>query len=155
MPQDVTLWDFAQGVQDTWAANAELVALLPASRVYLERVPANVTYPNCSFGFKDVSAYFGGTTYFSGSAYIKVTQIEFRVYGTRSTDFRAVARAIANAFGWSADLVEAQWSIPNATVLSAMPEVEGIEVIEERVSGEDLFKYTSSFTVTVQAERGW
>ena len=151
---DVTLINIVQGVQTTWAASTTLSALIPVERLFLDRTPAKTPYPNATISFKDVSAYFGGTEYFSGSAYVKNTQVSFDVFGTRETDWGEVSQAINDVFGWTSTSVGASWSIPNAVILAAMPETEAFGLLEDRVDGEDIVKYTASFTLTMQAERG-
>lgn len=151
---DVTLLNIVEGIQRTWADYAPLDNIVPAERLYAVRVPAGIEYPNASITLKDVSAYFGGTEYFSGSTYVKKTQCELAVFGNRNTDWKRVAQAMSDAFGWSSTNVPGTWNIENAVVLAAMPETEGLEVFEERQDGEDILKYTSSFTILMQAERG-
>lgn len=151
---DVTLPDIMAGVKTTWAAASSLTAIVPAARVYFDRAAETTVYPYVVYTFDDVSAYFGGTEYFSGSQYIKVTRVNFEVYGTRSTNWQTLAAAMGDALGWSKDNPAASWSIPNASIKSAMPEVEGTELTVERQDGEDIMKYSSSFTVTMEANRG-
>ena len=151
---DVTLINIADGVRTTWGANATLIALVPVERLYLDRTPPKTTYPNATVSFKDVSAYFGGTEYFSGSAYTKQTQVQFAVYGFRDTNWSAISQAMNDAFGWSTTAIGATWSIENATILAAMPETESLGLEDERIDGEDIVKYTASITVVMQAERG-
>jgi len=111
--------------------------------------------PYCVFEFKDVSAYFGGTEYFSGSIYVKATQITFRTY-FQPVDFNATGYAtiLNDKFGWGASTPAASWTIPNATVLGAMPEIEGTSLEEQTVDGKDVSVYESTFTVKMQADRG-
>lgn len=151
---DVTLWDIAAGVKTSWGNNPTLTALIPATRVHQGRAPQGATYPLCVFSFKDVSAYFGGTQYYSGSDYVKVTQFNFEVYGAQGTDGSAIAQAIADTFGWAEDREAGMIEIRNAVILSSMPEVEGGELTTERIDGIDYWKYSTSFTVRMQAERG-
>jgi hypothetical protein len=151
---DVTLWDVAAGVRTTWAAASSLTAIVPAARLYFGRAAEETPLPYAAFTFQDVSAYFGGTEYFSGQAYVKVTRVNFDVYGTHATDWQTLAQVMADTFGWSASDPNASWSIPNATILSAMPEVEGVEVTDVRVDGQDVVKYSTNITLTMQADRG-
>lgn len=154
---DVTLWDIAEGVKTTWAAATSLTAIIPANRLYLGRAAeSTVPLPYAVFDFDDVSAYFGGTEYFSGAKYVKVTRVNFKMYGTRATDWTTLGQAVSDTFGWSSTDPNASWNIPNATVLDAMPEVEGITVlpVEERIDGEDVIEYASSITVKMEADRG-
>ena len=151
---DVTIWNIAAGVRTTWAAATSLTAIIPADRLYLMRAAEETPVPYAVFTFEDVSAYFGGTEYFSGSAYVKVTRVLFDLYGTQQTDWGTLSQAVNDTFGWSSTDVNASWSIPNATVLSAMPEVEGVEVTDVRADGLDVIKYSTSITVTMQADRG-
>ena len=151
---DVTLWDISKGVRDTWAASSALVALIPANRLYYQRAPEATQYPLATYEFEDISAFFGGTEYYSGRDYIKMTRVKFAVYATQDYDFSALAQVMNNTFGWSNETPDATWQIPNAEVLSAMPEVEGIEVTGERYQNLDIIKYTSSFTLTLQGDRG-
>jgi len=151
---DVTLLNIRKGVKTSWAAATSLNALVPASRLYLDRVPAGTAYPCATYSFKDVSAFYGGTTYQSGSAYFKVTQVLISIYAKRSVDWDAVCQAVSDAFGWSESNAAASWSIPNATILAGMPEVEAFEVEPERVDSEDIERYDTSFTVRMQALRG-
>lgn len=153
---DVTLLDIAKGVRDSWtAAGSSLTSIIPTSKLYLNRQPSGATLPYCVFEFKDVSAYFGGTEYFSGSIYVKVTQVTFRTY-FHPVDFdaRAYATIMADQFGWSSTSPTAVWTIPNATILSVMPEVEGTSLEEQTVDGKDVSVYESTFTVKMQADRG-
>ena len=151
---DVTLPGIAEGVVDTWKAVPALLAIVPAARVYFGRAGENAAFPYVVFEFADVTAYFGGTEYFSGAKYIKTTRIEFSVYGTRATDWQAMGEAMSDALGWSRDSSGASWVIPNAVMLAAMPEVEGLELTDERVNGEDVLRYKSSFSLSMQADRG-
>lgn len=152
---DVTLVDISEGVRTTWALTGTSVTnVIPASKVYFQRVPSGTALPYCVYEFKDVSAYFGGTEYFSGAKYVKATQITFKVYAVRTTDLGAFATALNDALGWSAADPNAVWSIPNATVLSAMPEVEALELEDERIGGEDAIRYETTFTVKMEADRG-
>lgn len=151
---DVTLLDVSAGTKATWAAAASLTAIVPASRVYFGRAAGGTILPYVVYTFDDVSAYFGGTEYFSGTKYVKVTRVNFDVYGTQATDWSTLAQAMSDVFGWTKDDSDASWSIPNAVVLAAMPEVEGQEITDERVDGQDVIKYSSSFTVKMQADRG-
>lgn len=153
---DVTLLDIAKGVRDSWtAAGSTLTSIIPTSKLYLNRQPSGATLPYCVFEFKDVSAYFGGTEYFSGSIYVKATQVTFRTY-FQPVDFdaRAYATILNDKFGWGSSTPAASWTIPNATVLAAMPEVEGTSLEEQTVDGKDVSVYESTFTVKMQADRG-
>ncbi len=152
---DVTLPNIAAGVRTSWAADATLTAIVPASRVYFQRAAGGTTLPYVVYTFEGVSAYFGGTEYFSGGKYVKVTRILFDVYATPdATDLDAIGQAMSNAFGSSTASSAAGWTIPNAVILYAQPEVEALELTDERVSGQDVVKYSSSFTVKMQADRG-
>lgn len=150
---DVTLWDIGAGAKATWAAAASLTAIVPADRVYLLRAAEGTPLPYCVIEFQDVSAYFGGTEYFSGGQYVKVTRVDFGVYGTPQTDWGTLSLAMSDVFGWTSANPRGSWVIANATVLSAMPEVEGIEATDVRVDGQDVVKYASSFSVRMQANR--
>jgi hypothetical protein len=151
---DVTLIDISDGVRATWGGAASLTAIVPAARVYFQRAAEGTALPYVVYTFDDVSAYFGGTEYFSGSKYIKVTRVNFDVYGTRAVGWSTLAQAMSDTFGWTTANSAGSWVIDNAVILSAMPEVEALEVTDERVAGEDIQKYSSSFTVKMQADRG-
>lgn len=153
---DVSLIDIAEGVRQTWtAAGASVTNVIPLTKVYFQRAGEGVSLPYCVYEFKDVSAYFGGTEYFSGSSYVRSTQITFKVYALRSTDISAFSTALNDALSWSSTDDDGVWTIPNATkILSAMPEVEALELEEERVDGEDVIRYETTFTVKMQADRG-
>lgn len=153
---DVTLVDIANGVRQTWAACSSAVTnVIPASRVYFGRAAEGSALPYCVFEFKDVSAYFGGTEYFSGARYVRATQITFKIYATRTTDLSAFTTALNDQLGWSSTDDNGIWIIPNASrILSAMPEVEGMELEEERVSGEDVIRYETTFTIKMECDRG-
>lgn len=153
---DVTLVDISEGVRQSWtAAGASVTDTIPTSKLYFQRQPEGASLPYCVFEFKDVSAYFGGTEYFSGNVYVKATQVTFKVYGVAVTfDFQTFATALNAAFGWGSASPTASWTIPNATVLSAMPEVEALELEDERIDGKDVIRYESTFTVKMQADRG-
>ena len=155
---DITLVDIAQGVRSSWtAAGASVTGTIPLTKLYFQRIPDGTnapTLPYCVFEFKDVSAYFGGTEYFSGNKYVKATQITFKVYGASDFDFATFATSLNAAFGWGSTTPGAVWTIPNATILSAMPEVEALEMEEERIDGKDVIRYESTYTVKMQADRG-
>ena len=152
---DVTLVDIAQGVRSTWtAAGASVTGTIPLTKLYFQRQPEGAALPYCVFEFKDVSAYFGGTEYFSGTKYVKATQITFKVYGASDFDFATFATSLNAALGWGSASPAAAWTIPNATILSAMPEVEALEMEEERIDGKDVIRYETTFTVKMQADRG-
>ena len=152
---DVTLYDISKGVVDTWALLSSAVTnVVPASRVYLLRQPEGSTLPFCVFEFKDVSAYFGGTEYFSGPEYGKATPITVKVYHAANVDMRAFVTALNDGLGWSVATPAAAWVIPNATILMAMPEVESVDIEEDRVDGQDVLRYETTFTVKMQADRG-
>lgn len=153
---DVTLLDISKGVRDSWeAAGTTLTNIIPKDSVYFKRQPTGATLPYVVFEFKDVSAYFGGTEYFSGSAYVKATQITFRTYfHPGDFDARAYATILNGAFGWGSASPGGVWTIPNATVLAAMPEVEESDLTEESIDGKDIPVYSSTFTVKMQADRG-
>ncbi len=153
---DVSLIDIAEGVRQTWALTGTSVTnVIPATRVYFQRAADGAALPYCVYEFKDVSAYFGGTEYFSGAKYVRSTQITFKVYATRSTDLSAFATALNDALSWSSTDDNGVWTIPNAVkILSAMPEVEGLELEEERADGEDVIRYETTFTVKMEADRG-
>lgn len=152
---DVTLVDIAEGVRTSWTAlGSSVTNVIPTSKVYFGRAPSGVSLPYCVFEFKDVSAYFGGTEYFSGAKYVRATQINFKIYCVRTTDIQALTTAVNDGFGWSSNDSDAVWSIPNAVILSAMPEVEAMDIEEERVNGEDVIRYETTFTVKMQCDRG-
>jgi hypothetical protein len=152
---DVTLVDIAEGVRTSWTAlGSSVTNVIPTSKVYFGRAPSGVSLPYCVFEFKDVTAYFGGTEYFSGAKYIKVTQVTFKIYFVRTTDIQALATEVNDKMGWSSTDSDAVWSIANAVVLSAMPEIEAMEIEEERVNGEDVIRYETTFTIKMQADRG-
>jgi hypothetical protein len=130
------------------------VAIIPATRVYYQRAPEGTAYPHCTYEFEDISAFFGGTEYYSGRDYQKMTRVKFAIFAEEDFDFSTLAQVMSNAFGWSVGMPGGQWEIPNAEILGAMPEVEGIELPGERHNGKDIVKYTSSFTLTMQADRG-
>lgn len=151
---DCTIWDIAEGVKTTWSNQSALTTLIPANSLYLQRAPEGSTLPYCVFSFEDISAFFGGTEYFSGREYVKQTRVTFTTYGTRAFGFQEFGQAISNAFGWSDGNPSGQWTIPNATMISTMPETESIGISEEKVNGEDVVKYTSSFSLKMQVDRG-
>lgn len=153
---DVSLIDISEGVRQTWALTGSSVTnVIPASKVYFQRAPERVTLPYCVYAFADISGFFGGTEFFSGANYIRKTRIDFDVYALRSTDLSAFATALNDALSWSSTDPNAVWTIPNAVgVLAAMPEVEALEMEEERQDGEDVLKYSTSFTLTIEANRG-
>jgi hypothetical protein len=156
---DVTLLDISKGVRDSWTnAGSSLTNIIPLTKLYFKRIPSGTsapTLPYVVFEFKDVSAYFGGTEYFSGSAYVKATQVTFRTYfNPVDFDARAYATILNDKFGWGATNAAGSWTIPNATVLAAMPEVEASDLTEETIDGKDINIYESTFTVKMQADRG-
>ena len=152
---DVTLADIAAGVRSTWtAAGSSVTDTIPVARLYFKRLAETTVYPAAVFEFKDVSAYFGGTEYTSGAAYVKVTQVTFKVYFKANTDLAAFITAMNNALSWSSDNLAGSWTIPNATILGAMPEVEAFDLEEERVDGIDIARYETTFSVKMQANRG-
>ena len=151
---DVTLPDIMKGVVDSWDAATAVKAIIATSKLYFGRQPENATLPYCVFEFKDVSAYFGGTEYFSGPEYVKATQITFKVYHAANVDMRAFVTALNDGLGWSVATPAAAWVIPNATILMAMPEVESVDIEEDRVDGQDVLRYETTFTVKMQADRG-
>jgi uncharacterized protein (TIGR03545 family) len=69
-------------------------------------------------------------------------------------NIRDYATKLNDTFGWSSTSPAAVWTIPNATVLSAMPEVEANDIESERVDGKDVLTYESTFTVKMEADRG-
>lgn len=152
---DVTLVDVSKGVESSWAAaGASVTNIVPANRVYFQRAAEGTPLPYCVYSFDDVSAFYGGTEYFSGSAYIKKTRVKFSIYTTREYDVQTLATAVNDAFGWETADPAMSWTIPNAVVLAAVPEVEKMELTEERVGGEDIIRYDTSFTLILQSERG-
>lgn len=151
---DCTLPNIAAGVRTSWAADATLSAIIPASRLFLQRSPEGTALPYCVFRFEDVSAFFGGTEYLSGPIYIKETRVLFAVYALPTTDLEPIGQAAGNAFGWSSTSPRAGWVIPNATVIHAVPETEDLDVTDERVSGEDVVTYPFGFTLKLEANRG-
>ena len=152
---DVTLVDISQGVRSSWtAAGASVTGTIPLTSLYFQRQPEGAALPYCVFEFKDVSAYFGGTEYFSGGPYVKATQITFKIYGASDFALPTFATAVNAAFGWGSASPGGVWTIPNATVLSAMPEVEAQKLEEERIDGKDIVRYETTFTVKMQADRG-
>lgn len=152
---DVTLVDISEGVRDSYAAaGATVTNAIATSNVYFGRQPEDATLPYCVYEFKDVSAYFGGTEYFSGTKYVKVTQVTFKVYCPTTFDIGTYSTALNNALSWSATNPAGAWTIPNATVLSAMPEVEDMELEEERIDGQDVLRYETTFSVRMEADRG-
>jgi hypothetical protein len=153
---DVSLIDISEGVRQSWtAAGTSVTNVIPVTKLYFQRAGEGAALPYCVYEFKDVSAYFGGTEYFSGSQYVRVTQITFKVYCTRATDIQAFASSLNDALSWSSTDPNGVWTIPNAVaILSAMPEVEALELEEERVAGEDVIRYETTFSVRMQADRG-
>lgn len=151
---DVSLVDISEGVRTSWGNVAAITAVIPATKLYFQRVPTGTALPYATFAFDDVSAFYGGTEYFSGAAYIKKTRVNFKIYATRSTDLQAFATIINNAFGFEQNDPDVQWTIPNATVIMAVPEVEKLELEDELVDGQDVIRYETSFTLTLQADRG-
>lgn len=152
---DVTLVDISEGVRSTYAAAGSTVTTaIAASKVYFKRQPEGATLPYVVYEFKDVSAYFGGTEYFSGGKYVKVTQVTFKVYCLATFDLSAYSTALNDALGWSSTNPAGVWTIPNAVILSSMPEVEETDIEEERVDGQDVLRYETTFSVKMQADRG-
>lgn len=151
---DTTIWNISAGVKATWAAAASLTAIIPADRVFFQRAAEGTTLPYLVYTFDDISAFFGGTEYFSGAKYVKQTRVLFDAYGTPATDWEAFSQAVNDALTWTSTDRNASWSITNATVLSAMPETEAVELTDERVNGEDVLKYSFGVTLTMQADRG-
>ena len=153
---DTTLIDVLTGAKSTWAANSTLAGIVPDARVYAFGVPETTALPYCAIEPGDVSAYFGGTTYFSGANYIKVNSVSFTVYGLYGTvDWSLLAQTMSDWFGWTVGDPNGYWSIPNAVeVISAMPEVDEFKRTGERIDGLEVLSYMSKFTVTIQADRG-
>ena len=153
---DVHLMNVFDGARQTWAAaGAAVTSVIPVSRVYFHRLPEGVVYPACTITVKDVSAYFGGTTYFSGARYVKVQQITFTIYCLPTTDLSSLLTALADALGWSSTDPNGVWIIPNAVgVLSAMPETDTPELLNERIDGQDIIKWPTTYTITLECDRG-
>lgn len=155
MPTDVSLVDIVEGAKSSWASVSALTAIIPASRVYFQRAAESTSLPYALVTTDDVSAFYGGTEYDSSQYYKKSTRVNFKVYFPADFDISAFATILNDAFGWTATNPAASWTIPNAIkILSAMPEVEKLEIEEERVDGKDVIRYESSFTVTMVAYRG-
>ena len=153
---DVTLVDVLTGAKATWSADAILSSIVPDERVYAFGVPESTDLPYCTIDPGDVSAYFGGTTYFSGSSYIKVNSVNFTVYGLYGTvNWTVLSQQLSDVFGWTSTNPRGSWQIPNAiSVVSAMPEVDEFKRTGERVNGLEVLSYASKFSVTIQANRG-
>lgn len=151
---DTTIWDIETGIRNSWESVTALTDLISIDRLYLFRPPDGATMVYTTYEFEDISAFFGGTEYFSGPDYRKQTRVIFTTYGPRTFDWRTYSQALSNAFGCSATNDSGQWSIPNAIVLFAQPETENIEVLPREGQGEDVIAYKSSFTLTMQADRG-
>lgn len=152
---NVTLLDISKGVRDSWAlAGATVTGFIPVSKVYYQRQPEGAALPYCVYEFKDISAFYGGFEFFSGREYVKTTDITFKVYFPATTDVTAFVTALNAAFGWTSTDPAPTWTIPNATVISAMQSVEALEVEEERGEGQDVARYETTFSVKMQADRG-
>jgi len=156
---DVTLIDVLEGARTTWATSAALLAVVPADRLYSFGVPEGTAYPYAKIEPGDVSAYFGGTEYFSGQNYVKVNKISFTIFakgtGADAPNWSALAQEMSDVFGWTASNAAANWVIPNAVaVISAMPEVDEFKPTGERHDGVEIMSYKSEFTVRLQANRG-
>lgn len=151
---DNILYDTLKGCRDSWGAVAALTNLIPLSRVYFDRVPERVEFPYVVIGSGDVSQFFGGMEYFSGSYYIKRTKPEFNIFAKTDYDFSPVVQAIASNLTWSSTDVKKNWTVPNATVLYAKPDVEKAELVEEQIDGLDILKYTYIIELMLQPSRG-
>lgn len=153
---DVSVPDVLQGARNTWGTSATLLAVVPLARVYAFGVPSGTALPYVAVKLDDVSAYFGGTEYYSGGSYTKVNKINFEVYAKVETvDWPALAQELGNVFGWNESNPGAAWVIPNAErVLSSMPETDKFEQTNERIDGQPVMKYASQYSVTIQANRG-
>jgi hypothetical protein len=151
---DCTLDDIAYGVKASWKASTALHAYLPPERLYGDEVGEETPLPYGTFDFDDVSAYFGGTEYFSGGPYVKQTKVLFKFYGTHETDWRNFMSAFNDALSWSSSSVGGNWTIPNATVLHAMPEVEARKKTAVRLDGKTVIERSASVTLMLEANRG-
>jgi len=156
---DVTLIDVLTGARQTWATSAALLAVVPAARLYSYGVPEGTAMPYATVFPGDVSAYFGGTEYFSGTNYVKINKISFTIYakgeGTGAPDWSALAQEMSDVFGWTAANPAAAWVVPNAVkVVSAMPEVDDWKPTGERIDGVEIMSYKSEYSVKIQADRG-
>ena len=153
---DVTLVDVLTGARNTWGAYPALASVVPLTRVYAFGVPESVDYPNCVVEPGDVSAFFGGTEYYSGGQYQKTNKISFTVYALAGTvNWPALAQNLSDAFGWTSTAAAATWVIPNAVaVISSMPEVDEFKRTGERIDGLEILSYKAQFSVKIQADRG-
>ncbi len=151
---DVTLLDVYTGARQSWAAATTVSAVIPADNVFMKRVPEGTQMPYVTTSIKDVSAYFGGTEYFSGAKYIKVQQVTFTIHCLASFDLPGLLTKINNELTWSKDDPKGVWTIPNATVLSAMPETDDVDIEEERVNGVDVIAYPTTITIKLECDRG-
>lgn len=153
---DTTLIDVLTGARNTWGAASALAAVVPLDRVYAFGVPENVEYPNCVVEPGDVSAFFGGTEYYSGGKYQKTNKISFTVTALANTvNWSQLAQDVSDAFGWTSASPRASWVIPNAlSVISSMPEVDEFKRTGERIDGVELLAYKSQYSVKIEADRG-
>jgi len=149
---DVTIFNIDAGIRQSWESIPALTDLVPIDRLYMFEAPDGATQVYTTYEFEDISAFFGGTEYFSGRDYVKQTRIIFTTYGPRTFDWTTFSQLLSNSFGCSSESVAGQWTIPNATVLFAQPEVEGESVRPGETQG--VIVYRSSFTLTMQADRG-
>lgn len=151
---DVNLWDVVAGVKLSWSANAILNGLIPNARLFQDFVPGKVDYPNAYFEIEDVSNFFGGTEYFSGAEYVKITRVTIYINGPRTTNFLAISAALAEVFGWQAGNPAGGVTVPNARVLSVVREVEKHEALHEKVNGEEIYQSSYTCQISKQANRG-
>lgn len=153
---DVNLTNVLSGAKATWGMSPLLATIVPPSRVYAFGVPETTELPYVVIEPGDIGAYFGGTTYYSGTAYEKKNSISFTVFALYGTlDWNTLAETMSNVFGWTAANPAADWVIPNATsIISAVPEIDGFERTGERIEGLEVLKYMAKFTLTIQANRG-
>jgi hypothetical protein len=152
---DFTILDISAGVKSTWAAVPALAALIPANRLYFGRSAEGTPLPYAHFEIEDVSAYFGGTEYFSGRFYKKAVHVNFvSHWAATDANLPAYATAVREHLGWTATAPGGAWALPNVVVLASPPDIEKMEMEEERIDGADIVKHESAFFLTLQADRG-
>jgi hypothetical protein len=135
--------DVRDGVMTRWAAAAVLDALIPAARVYADRIAEKSAWPAAAVVVRE-----GEVTRCGGGVYLRRFTLTVVAQTLQAlADERPIRAALTAAFGGTAANPTAGLTVPGATVLSCLEGDGGSRTEGRRLDGGDLLRLTAEFEI--------
>lgn len=141
--------DITEGMRTHWAAASTLAALIPAERVYADRIAEKTAWPAAAIKVEE-----GDLTRCGSGKYLREFTVEVVAETIAANgDDDAIRAALSAAFGGDDTDPTAGLTLPGATVMHLIEERGGgVRPTPFRQNGSDFLRLTSRFVIMLHGE---